>query len=342
MTRDVRQPLPRAALLAAALLAAAQLGCGAGQRLLMDAPEYGVYRRARAAATLEDRLAASQEYLTRYPEGAYAAELRAFFKKTEPAYFAGAKGSIAGLEAYLRALPRGPSAGEAAMRLRDLRALAKAESTDLAGAAAATDASVARETERRQAVRDRLEQWLGLFLDPTVFAAPMVSTKAALIVPWSLALPWPLCERTDAGPDAPRGPAGAARLCAKLLQLDYRAMDNGAPQERQAIVEIGVWQDEAGRPIEVAIGGPELFLRLDETVTARGAVATDPEARLRGAERAVELAQRAFSERVSADAACKKTAESDVLRLSCKGIELRVLASALDGEDDRFVLRAAR
>jgi hypothetical protein len=329
------------ALLATALLAAAQTGCAASRRLAMDPPEYGVYRRARASATLEERLAAAQEYLTKYPQGDYAAELRGFFQRTEPAYFGEAKRSSAGLEAYLRALPQGPSAGEATMRLRDLRALSTAERTDLAGTAETADAAVAREVERRRAVRDRIEQWLGLFLDPAAFAAPMISAKASLLVPWSLALPWPICERTDAGPDTAKGPPGAARRCAKLLQLDYRAMDEGAAQERQALVEIAVWQDEPGRPLEVVIGGPELFLRLDETVTARGAVATDPEARLRGAERAVELAQKVFGEHVSRDAACKKAADADVLRLSCKGIELRVLASALDGEDDRFVLRAA-
>lgn len=324
-----------------ALLAVAQAGCAAGRPLVMDAAEYGVYRRARASTTIEDRLSASQEYLTKYPDGVYAADVRAFFKGAEPLYFAEAKTSIAGLEAYLRAMPHGPSAGEATMRLRDLRALRKAESTDLAGAAAATDAAVVREAERRKAVRDRIEQWLGLFLDAGTFAAPMIDAKASLIVPWSLALPWPICERTEPGPDAPPYPKGAARRCAKLLQLDYRATEEGEAQERQALVEIAVWQDEAGRPLEVTIGGPELFLRLDETVTARGAVATDPEAKLRGAERAVEIAQKVFGERVGADPSCKKASDSDVLRLACKGVELRVLAGALDGEDDRFVVRSA-
>jgi hypothetical protein len=332
----------RAPLLAAAVFAAAQLGCTAGERLVMSANEYGVYRRARASETLEDRLSASQEYLIRYPSGTYAPDVRAFFTRTEAAYFADAKQSIEGLEAYLRALPRGPNAKEAAIRLRDLRALDKAERTDLAGKAVVIDATVAREAERRKAVRDRIEQWLGLFLDPAVLAAPMIEAKASVIVPWSLALPWPICERTGAGPDAPKGPPGAARRCTKLLQLDYRATEDGEAQERQALVEIAVWQDEAGRPLEVTLGGPELFLRLDETVTARGAVATDPEARLRGAERAVELAQKVFAGRVSADASCTKPADSDVLRLVCKGVELRVLAGALDGEDDRFAVRAAR
>jgi hypothetical protein len=324
------------------VLATALLGCGAAPRLLMDASEYGLYRRARASTTLEDRLAASQEYLTKYPQGAYTSELRDFFTRTETAYFGEAKASILGLETYLRALPRGPRAGEAAMRLRDLRALERAERTDLEGAAIVTDAAVVYEVERRQAVRDRIAQWLGIFLDPAVFTAPMIAAKASVIVPWSLALPWPICERTDAGPDAPKGLPGAARLCAKLLQLDYRAMDEGVAQERQALVEVSVWQDEPGRPLEVAIGGPDLFLRLDETVTARGAAASDPEARLRGAEQAVTIAQKAFADKVSADVACRKSSDADVLRLACKGIELRVVASAVEGEDDRFVLRAAQ
>lgn len=335
-----RTPAPRLALLAA-LLAAAQAGCTAASHLFADASEYGLYRKARAAPALEDRLAASQEYLTRYPGGLYTADVRAFFLRAEPLYFAGSRGTIPGLEAYLRALPHGPSAPEAASRLRTLRARRAAESADLAGAAEATDAALARESDRRRAVRERIDRWLGLFLDARALASPMRDAPAALVVPWSLGLPWPLCERAGASPGAPKGPPGAVRRCTKLLQLDYRATDEGESQERQALVEIAIWEDEPGRPLEVTLGGPELFLRLDETVTARGAVATDPEARLRGAELAVEMATQAFGARVSPDPACKKTADSDVLRLSCDGVELRVLAGALDGEDDRFVLRAA-
>ncbi|MEZ4313700.1 MAG: hypothetical protein R3F14_37235, partial [Polyangiaceae bacterium] len=234
---------------------------------------------------------------------------------------------------------RGPNAPQAAIHLRELRARATAEDADLRGAAESTSLTVAHEAERRAAVRDRLSQWTGIFLDPAAFAGPLAAAPAPVLVPWRLALPWPACERTDAGPDAPKGPRGAARRCAKLLQLDYRAVDEGEAQERQALIEIAVWEDEPGRPIEVTLGGPELFLRLDETVTARGTSPTDPEARLRGAEIAVDLATSAFKDRVSADPACRKTAESDVLRLACNGLELRVLAGITPGDDDRLTIR---
>lgn len=326
--------------LALALVALALSGCATSQSFVMTPREYGIYRRARAATTLDDRLAATHQYLAAFPEGVHAEQLRAFFAGAEPLYFARARGSVAGLEGYLRTLPHGPHVGEAAMRLRDLRAVERAERTDLAGAARATELSLAREVERRQSVRDRLEQWVGLFLDARTFATPVVEAKATLIVPWSLGLPWPVCEHANSGPEAPRGPAGGVRRCTKLLQLDYRAMDDGEAQERQALVEIAVWQDQAGRPIEVSIGGPELFLRLQETVTARGAAASDPEARLGGAEIAVEVAKKTFGAQISTDPTCKKAADSDVLRLACKGLELRVLAGVLEGDDDRFVIRA--
>jgi hypothetical protein len=336
-----RAALPLLLFLVAPSIAA--LGCAGQVPPALVAPqEYGLYKRTRAAATLEERLAAAQRYMTEYPEGRYAEHVGAFFLHTEPLYFAKVKGSADGLEAYLKALPQGPHAREAATRLRDLRAAEKADKGGLAGTAEAAEASVAHEAERRKGVRDRIEQWLGLFLDPQVFGRPMVEAPAPLVVPWALGLPWPLCERTD-GPEAPaNGPKGAARRCTKLLQLDYRAMDDGEAQERQALVEIAVWEDEPGRPLEVAIGGPELFLRLDETVTARGAAGNDPEAKLRGAERAVEMAQRVFGARVSPQASCKKASDSDVLRLECGGLTLRVLAGALDGEDDRFVVRPTR
>lgn len=331
----------RAARLAiAALLGASSIGCAGARKLAASPEEYAIYRTARAGKTLEERLAASQRYTAQYPEGAWSDEMRAYFAKAEPLYFEDAKGSAKKLEAYLRALPHGPNVKEAALRLRDLQAAEKADRTDLTGTAKAAEESVAHEAERRKAVGERLRTWLGLFLDPQVFARPMAEAKVPLIVPWSLGLPWPICERTDGGAEAPKGPAGAVRRCTKLLQLDYRAVDAGEAADRQALVEIAVWQDETGRPIEVSIGGPELFLRLLETATARGAAANDPEAKLQGAEQAVDLAQETFTTIVGGDRSCKKTADADVLRLSCKGLTLRVLAGALDGEDDRFVVRA--
>lgn len=329
-----------AAFAAAIALSTVTTGCVAGRRFAASPEEYATYRRARASDSIEDRLEAAQLYLVKYPQGAWTDEVQAFFARAEPIYWAGAKGSIPLLEAYIRSLPHGPNAKEAALRLRDLKAAEKAERTELRGAAEAIDENVEREAERRKGVRARLSTWLGAFLDPAVFARPLIDAKASLIVPWSLGLPWPLCARPE-GDDAPKLPAGAVRRCTKLLQLDYRAADGGKQEERQALVEIAIAMDEAGRPIEVSIGGPDLYLRLQETVTARAASASDPEAKLAGAELAVEIAHAAFASALGDTKSCKKTADADVLRLSCKGVTLRVLASALDGEDDRFVIRAA-
>lgn len=343
MARRPALVLARSALAACAAiaLAIATTGCVAGRRFAASPEEYAIYRRAQAADDIEVRLEASQQYLVKYPQGAWAPDVQDFFTRAEAIYFAGSKASIPGLEGYLRALPHGPSAKEAALRLRDLRAAEKADRTDLINTAKAASENVEREGERRRNARERISTWLGLVLDPSVFARPLVDAKASLIVPWSLGLPWPLCERPD-GDAATKLPAGAARRCTKLLQLDYRAADDGEMQDRQALVEIALFQDEMGRPVEVSIGGPDLFLRLEETFTARGAAATDPEAKLRGAERAVRMAEEAFDATIGGAKACKKAADADVLRLVCKGISLRVLAGALDGEDDRFVIRASQ
>ena len=325
----------------AAVLGASAIGCAGARRFAASPEEYAIYRTAKASRTLEDRLAASQKYAAQYPEGAWADEMRGFFAKAEPLYFEGAKGSTTKLEAYLRALPQGPNAKQAALRLRDLRAAEKADRTELSGTAKTADDNVVREAERRKAVGERIQTWLALFLDPQVFARPLGEAKVPLIVPWSLGLPWPNCERPDGTEGSPVPPTGAARRCTKLLQLDYRAVEEGAPADRQALVEIAIWLDEAGRPVEVSIAGPDLFLRLLEANTARAAAATDPEAKLQGAEQAVALAQQTFTSSAGGDKTCKKNADADVLRLSCKGLTLRVLAGALDGEDDRFVVRAA-
>src|SRR5262249_51156300 len=91
-----------------ALLGLAAAGCASGQGFLMPPAEYGVYRQVHAGKTLEDRLTASYDYITQYPDGVYIDEVRGSFLQAEALYYAQARRTIKGLEAYLLALPRGP------------------------------------------------------------------------------------------------------------------------------------------------------------------------------------------------------------------------------------------
>lgn len=97
------------------------LGCGgAGQALVASPSDWSSYRATRVARSLDEKMAASSQYLEKHPEGAFAPEVSRFFERAEPLYFEARKGTKAGLSAYLEALPDGPHAMEARERLRVL------------------------------------------------------------------------------------------------------------------------------------------------------------------------------------------------------------------------------
>jgi len=82
--------------------------------------DYASYRATRTAADLDERMRAVRLYLERHPEGAFASEVSSFYERAEPLYFEARKSTIAGLRAYLEALPDGPHAEEARTRLSAL------------------------------------------------------------------------------------------------------------------------------------------------------------------------------------------------------------------------------
>ncbi|NUQ78132.1 MAG: hypothetical protein HUU21_31760 [Polyangiaceae bacterium] len=313
-----------------AVLAGA-LGCGSLSSYTARPDDYAAYRSTRVAPSFEARLQAASTYLERFPEGEFEPEVRAFFNRAEPVFFAVKSRSIQGLEQYLRLLPDGPHGSDALAELKRLRQ-AKAESEELSSATK-LGVRLSILAEGRARVRSEVEAWIRRFLDRAAWDRPLSQAPDELIVAWRLALPEPVCGPPIEG-DAPN----IARRCSKLVELPYTVVGDKGPEELQATIEIALTEDVAGRPLGVTIGGPDLFLRIEETVLARAVPREDQAARLRGASRVVDAARRHFQERVSADPTCKKPAASPaLLRLDCNGFRVSVRMGS-DGEDDTIQL----
>ncbi|WP_437339222.1 hypothetical protein [Sorangium sp. So ce394] len=333
--RGAAAPGRRFARAARALSCAAALsvlsGCASRPALLASHDDYAAYRATRVSRTLEGRLAAASAYLERHPEGAFAAEVRAYLARAEPVYYAAKRGTAAGLAAYLATLPRGAFREDATRRLR---ALVRERSAGdlLSRAARETDAQLSRQRAERARVREELAAWLRRFLGREAWGRPLAEAPAEVIVPFSLTLPAPRC--------APAG-EGAA-VCAKRIALPFVVNAGGESAPRQAEIEISVLGDAAGRPIEVAIRGPDLFTRLEEARSAREVAPDDPEGRIGGIALAVELARGAFAARVSGDPSCGRQVEAPVvLHLECEGARLVARAASEAGEDDAVTIAVA-
>ena len=329
-------------IVAIATIAVATAGC-AKSGFLAAPDDYTAYRTTRLAPTLDGRIEAAGRYLESYPEGAFQPEVRAWFDRAEPVFFAAKEGTIAGLREYTRALPSGPHRARAAKELGRLEAAR--DRHDLASADDVT-AGVDKATAERAAVRAELTSWLGLFLDVPLWDAPLSQAKAALIVPWSLSLPSPTCVLLEAGTKPGEGlppPQGAARRCTKLLELPYSVVVEGLSEAREATLEITLFQDADGRPVEARIGGPDFFLRLEETYTIRALPRGEPEPRIAAMARVAELVRSAFSRAVPAGSQCRRPPAAPIfLDLACAGLHVSARSAVVEGEDDLLLIRAAR
>jgi hypothetical protein len=317
-----------AALLLASALSLAGPACAPMQALVTPHDDYAAYRATRLAGSFDDRLAAAHLYLNRFPEGDYAAQVRAYFDEAEPIFYAAKRGSVSGLEAYLRALPKGPRSEQVLEELRELRA-AKSAREDLRQATS-MGARLSVLASQRVRVRTEIEAWLRRFLDQATWTRSIRDAPDDFIVAWSLGLPAPVCRAPDEG-----APPEHARRCSKILELPYMVTADGQPEERQATIEISLIEDAAGRPLEVTIGGPDLFLRVEETYSARGISREDTAKRASAATRAVDLVRREFEERIGIDPDCRRPPAAPILlHFACKGLRVTVRSPVAGGEDD--------
>ncbi|EYF08008.1 hypothetical protein [Chondromyces apiculatus] len=325
-------------------------GCTAGERFVASPQEYAAYRVHRVEPSLEARLSGAAAYLKAYPDGVFADEVQAWLQRAEPIYFTAKQGSAAGLTAYLQALPDGVFAAQAR---RALARMESAQAPDVVASGVETEARIAGEQAARVRALREVETWLRRMMDPALWrAASMSQAPGEVLVPFSLALPWPVCraieEEVEAvGEEASRSAMGGAppgdeaawMRCAKLLSLPYVVPVEGGSEAREVTLEISVVQDAAGKPLSAAVSGPDLFLRLEEARAVRAFTAEDSTARTQGAALAATMAQEAFGARVNAAPACRKQAAAPmVLALGCAGVRVEVRPATEAGDDDRIVI----
>jgi len=308
------------------------VGCAAARPLGVGTDEWAAYRATRVQPGLDDRLAASQRYLRDNPDGSFAVDVRRRFEHAEPIYFAAKSRSMAGLEAYLRALPTGPHAEQAAEMLAVLRA--RRDAPDLLGRAyVETEGRLRAAAQSREQARLSVVRWLRHFLHPDVFEAPLSEAPRDLVVAWGLSLPEPVCgvRETDRGP---------RRSCSKLVQLPYwlprKGSDDGA---RQLTLEILIDEDGLGRPARITLAGPDLFVRIEETAALEARSSSATRHRIAAVVRAVDLTVGAFEDEVSTDGSCRKPVVApEIVRLSCEGLVVVAVAGENPGDDDRIVV----
>ncbi|HEX7603006.1 MAG TPA: hypothetical protein VF316_15420, partial [Polyangiaceae bacterium] len=125
----------------------------------------------------------------------------------------------------------------------------------------------------------------------------------------------------------------------KVVELPYTVPVSGVSEEREATLEIAIVEDASGRPLDITVGGPDLFLRLEEARAVRAVAGDDPEVRMEAITKALALVCAELEKRAPIPVSCVREVEAPaVLALECRGLRL-VLEAGRDGEDRVVVTR---
>lgn len=314
----------RVLVVVAALCALLAQGC---QAMIASPAEYSAFRQTRVAPTVEGRLQASAKYLEAYPSGNWSKPVRGWLVRTDKIYFRAKRGSAAGLEAYLRAVPTGAHRAEA-RRLLAGYAARREESESLARAGDATAARLEDAARERQALRAIVDGWLRRFLGPDAWRGRFRDAPPALITAWNAA-PAPMCE------DAATG-----RRCQKTITLELTVPVMGRAESRSVTFIVETREDADGALGEVVLRGRGLFARLHEASTAR---AHEPGTRAgyeASVRSAVEMADAAFTALVAPASECEKPIVAPAVRqLECRGAGVTVAAGVAEEDEDRIAIR---
>ncbi|MCA9640758.1 MAG: hypothetical protein H6718_36415 [Polyangiaceae bacterium] len=318
----MRRSLPQAALLAALLAAP---GCGGVWQQVSASPdEFERYRVAKSAPEVGERLQAASDYLKVYPQGNYADELRAWFAKMEPSYYARLKTRSSGLRAYLERLPDGPHANAAREKLAELemvRGFALQHSRELTQEAQDLEAKLAGAERLRDALVAEYATWVRELAAIDTYDAPTSELHAEFIRHW----------RVDSPPAKCRGDA-----CAKLVSLPYAIPAGGKLRARRAIFDVRL-QLKRGRVQRAWITGPDLFDRLSEALSLSAVRPNDPLAHAEAIARAVQLTEQMLEHAFPMQQCSQVAVSPVVVNRQCQGRKVRVIAAVEPGEEDQII-----
>lgn len=315
-------------LVFAACLAWQALACAAVPTLTERPEEYHLYRTARVAPTLEERLRAADRYLREVPRGPHASQLRIWFFGAEEKYYLQAFDRLPNLYAYRAALPNGPHIEEVEGRIRALEArkarrVTRESEEDVR--IAATEARLRGADADRRAFVATFKDWTARLLRIRSFGEPTSELADEAIFAFRLTEPRGACQ---------------GDLCRKLLQLRYEVPGDRELVPREALLEVQL-ELERGALQRARLSGPELWTRLAEALSLRPLPSATPEERADAVNRA-SLLVRALLETTLPASECEKPAAPPVvLHRQCRGLRARMVAGVTATDDDSLEIAPA-
>jgi hypothetical protein len=303
------------------LAAAALFGCASLPTLTERPEEYHLYRAARVAPTLEERLRAADRYLREAPHGAHRKQLKNWFEPTEQKYFLTAFDRLPSLYAYQAALRRGPHIEDVRSRIAALEAKRlrhKAQESAEDARIRATQTHLVDVDSQRRAFVTTFKEWTARLLHVKSFGEPTSELADETIFAFRLSAPRGSCQGDS---------------CRKLLQLRYEVPGERELVARAALLEVQL-DLERGLLQRVRLAGPELWTRLAEALALRPLPSATAEERADAVNRSALLV-RALLESTLPAAECDVLAEPPVVvERKCRGLHARMLAGQNATDDD--------
>jgi len=311
------------------LLLSLLAGCAALPTLTERPEQYHLYRTARIAPTLEERLRAADRYLREVPNGPHSKQLRGWFASTEEKYFLTAFNRLPNLYAYRDALPRGPHIEDVRSRIRLLEAKRSRQvehQSDEDARILATQARLAQADSKRRAFVATFKDWTARLTQIKTFGEPTSELADSTIFAFRLSEPRGACQ---------------GDTCKKLLQLSYEVPGERELVERAALLEVQLLL-ERGLLQRARLAGPELWTRLAEALSLRPLPSPTPEERADAINRALLLV-RALLEPAMPTAQCPElpAVPPVVLLRQCRGLTARMVAGQSAAEDDSLEIAPA-
>jgi len=298
-------------------LGLASLGCNAGRALIATPNDYADYRRVRIAETFDDRMANTWHYLKERPEGRYAGRLRKFFDRVEPVFYKVRSRNVAGLQAYLLALPDGPHAGEALELLTELKRDQRREQLDTR-LAQQTGRRLDAEKKARAAATELPMWWTHQLMNEAMWDTPLAEAPPEFLVRFRLALPRPECQQDD--------PEPGSRRCTKTVTVGYRVRGERGRVDRSVSLDVELVLDAEWRLQRAILSGADLFTRSEEAGRGEQLDVGSPEvARAASVRFVAQLTKALFGDEMVCNGG---TDDSGVTLLTCEILRVSVEPSS--------------
>ena len=306
------------------------VGCAEmGRRATVSVDEFASYRRFRVAPTVEQKLAASVDYLRNNPEGSYHAEVSRWLKHAEVGYVVRAWDDAPRLRAFLAAVPSGAYSSRAAERLVELEITEEyqqksAHAFDVH--VAALESRLARAEAGRRELLHGVVGWARRLSRLRGFGSRISELDDELIFAFRLDPPAARCS---------------GDFCTKTLSVAYDVPEGKAQSAREAIYDVGMRLEHGG--VRAAwLSGPELFTRIGEAVRVAAVSPTDLGARVEAIGQATQVLALAVEPALPASRCAVDAVSPVVLRRVCDGVDLRVVSALELGEEDLVSIQPAQ